>query len=73
MQAMSGQELSWRYEMRREIQEIIPNVFLGPFYAAKDISKLQQLGITHILIIRDPAESHFIKPLYPQHFIYHIM
>ena len=70
---MVEHELQWRYEMRREIQQIIDNIYLGPFYAAKDLAHLQQLGITHILVIRDPGEAHFIRPLYPQHFVYHIM
>ncbi|CAM0134978.1 unnamed protein product [Umbelopsis sp. WA50703] len=39
----------WRYEMRREIQEILPSVFLGPFSACRDIQSLTSKGITHIV------------------------
>ena len=37
----------WAYDMRRECQEIIPNLYLGPASAAKDGLKLQSMGITH--------------------------
>ena len=37
-----------RYEMRRECQEIIPGLFLGPFQVSKSLDLLKQLGITHM-------------------------
>jgi serine/threonine/tyrosine-interacting protein len=35
--------------MRRECQEIIPNLYLGPFVASKSLETLQGLQITHML------------------------
>ena len=45
-----------RYEMRRECQEILPGLILGPLQAAKSLDILQRLGITHVYVplpIRD--------------------
>lgn len=39
-----------RYEMRRECQEILPGLFLGPFVASKSLDTLQGLGITHMCV-----------------------
>jgi len=37
-----------RYEMRRECQEILPGLLLGPFTASKSIKTLHALRITHM-------------------------
>lgn len=37
-----------RYEMRRECQEIIPGLLLGPFQASKSLEVLNSLGVTHM-------------------------
>lgn len=37
-----------RYEMRREAQEIIPGVFLGPIQASTNLNRLKSMGITHM-------------------------
>ena len=37
-----------RYEMRRECQEILPGLLLGPFQASKELDRLQSLKITHM-------------------------
>ncbi len=37
-----------RYEMRRESQEIVPGLVLGPMQTSKDLSQLESLGITHM-------------------------
>jgi hypothetical protein len=37
-----------RYEMRRECQEILPGLLLGPFQASKSLELLQGLQITHM-------------------------
>lgn len=39
-----------RYEMRRECQEILPNLYLGPFVASKSLDVLQSLKITHMYV-----------------------
>lgn len=37
--------------MRRDCQEIIPGLLLGPFVVSKQLDKLLQLGITHMYAI----------------------
>ncbi|KAL5520019.1 hypothetical protein ACEPAG_1679 [Sanghuangporus baumii] len=66
-------EIEWRYEMRRECQEILPNVFLGPFQASKSLETLKRIGITHIVCIRDAKEAFSVKPRFPDHFIYLVL
>ncbi|EJC97989.1 phosphatases II [Fomitiporia mediterranea MF3/22] len=63
-------DVEWRYEMRRECQEILPNVLLGPFQASKSLETLQRLGITHIVCIRDAKEAFSVKPRFPDRFVY---
>ncbi len=36
--------------MRRESQQIVPGVLLGPFQVSKDKQKLTDLGITHMYV-----------------------
>jgi len=38
--------------MRRECQEILPGLFLGPFVASKSLETLQSLGVTHMYVGR---------------------
>lgn len=54
----------WNYSMRRNMQEIIPGVFLGPYSAAQKNcrSTLLDNGITYIVCVRQEKEAHFIKP-----------
>lgn len=65
----------WEYSMRREMQEIVPNVFLGPYCTAirRKLSYLQQHGITHIVCIRHPIEANYIKPNFPDIFKYLVL
>lgn len=37
-----------RYEMRRECQEIIPGLLLGPFLVSRSLERLKSLGVTHM-------------------------
>ncbi|XP_061621775.1 serine/threonine/tyrosine-interacting protein isoform X2 [Phyllopteryx taeniolatus] len=67
--------LDWAYPMRREMQEIVPGLFLGPYSAAMK-SKLQVLerqGITHIVCVRQDIEANFIKPNFPHTFRYLVL
>lgn len=41
--------------MRRDCQEIIPGLLLGPFQISKSLEALQQLGVTHMCVF--PPES----------------
>ncbi|KZT56359.1 phosphatases II [Calocera cornea HHB12733] len=71
MPALPGKE--WRYEMRRECQEIIPGLLLGPFQVSKDLDTLLSLGVTHILCIRDPKEAFLVKERFPDRFHYMVL
>ena len=53
----------WTYTMRRDMQEIVPGLYLGPYAAAgkKNLGKLEQTGITHIICVRQEIEKNFIK------------
>jgi hypothetical protein len=37
--------------MRRESQEIVPNLWLGPYSVARDKAALKEKGITHLICI----------------------
>ena len=39
-----------RYEMRRECQEILPGLILGPLQAAKSLDILRGLQVTHVYV-----------------------
>ncbi|XP_022918670.1 serine/threonine/tyrosine-interacting protein-like [Onthophagus taurus] len=55
---------NWNYYMRRNMQEIIPGVYLGPYSTAlrNCRSALLDKGITHIICVRQDIEAHYIKP-----------
>lgn len=61
---MLAPQEDWTYTMRRDMQEIVPGVYLGPYAAAgkKNLSKLESVGITHIVCVRQEVEKNFIKP-----------
>lgn len=56
--------------MRRDCQEILPGVLLGPSQVAKDLNKLRALGVTHIICVRDEQEAFSVKPRFPENFQY---
>ena len=60
---MVGPVDDWTYTMRRDMQEIVPGLYLGPYAAAgkKNLGKLEQTGITHIICVRQEIEKNFIK------------
>ncbi|RLU22453.1 hypothetical protein DMN91_004731 [Ooceraea biroi] len=65
----------WTYTMRRNMQEVVPGLFLGP-YSAASRSKLQALldqRITHIVCVRHAIEANFIRPNFPQQFKYLVL
>ncbi|KAF5345542.1 hypothetical protein D9758_012025 [Tetrapyrgos nigripes] len=66
-------DVEWRYEMRRECQEILPELLLGPFVASKSLPTLQSLGITHIVCIRDAKEAFSVRPRFPEQFMYLVL
>ena len=51
-QVINAMTFDWsRYEMRRECQEILPGLLLGPFSASKSLETLNSLDITHMWIL----------------------
>ncbi|KAF8786797.1 Serine/threonine/tyrosine-interacting protein like [Argiope bruennichi] len=58
--------------MRREMQEIIPGLYLGPLSSATKpkLNSLLETGITHIVCVRHEKEASFIKPNFPESFKY---
>ena len=43
--------VQFRYEMRRECQEILPGLLLGPFVASKSIETLTDLKVSHMYVV----------------------
>ncbi|KAL7421681.1 hypothetical protein Q5752_003450 [Cryptotrichosporon argae] len=60
----------WKYEMRREAQLIVPGLYLGPYQASTNLHRLHELGVTHILCVRDSKEARLIFPRFPTEFRY---
>lgn len=68
-------EFEWQYTMRREMQEIIPGLYLGPYSTANrsQLAHLQELGITHIVCVKHPGKDAFIRANFPEHFRYLVL
>lgn len=49
--------LDWKYEHRRNAQQILPFLFLGPVTAARDAAFLQKEGITLVLAVRNTLSA----------------
>ncbi|XP_046650342.1 serine/threonine/tyrosine-interacting protein B-like [Daphnia pulicaria] len=62
----------WTYSMRREMQEIVKGLFLGPYSVAVRSKEnyLETHGITHIVCVRQDIESHMIKTHFVDKFQY---
>ncbi|XP_028834777.1 serine/threonine/tyrosine-interacting protein isoform X1 [Denticeps clupeoides] len=73
--ASREEQLDWAYPMRREMQEILPGLFLGPYSAAmkSKLPMLEKQGITHIVCVRQDIEANFIKPNFPLKFRYLVL
>jgi len=67
-----GDAPDWSYSMRREMQEIVEGLFLGPYSVAvrSKCEYLKNVGITHIVCIRQDIESHLIKTHFVDKFRY---
>ena len=50
-----------------EAQEVMPNVFLGPFSVARDAEKLQKLGITHVVCLSAEGTCELNSVKYLEH------
>mmetsp|Transcript_10591 Transcript_10591/g.25826 ORF Transcript_10591/g.25826 Transcript_10591/m.25826 type:complete len:283 (+) Transcript_10591:141-989(+) len=66
-------ETDWTYVRKREAQEIVPRVYLGPYEAAKNEEHLRNLGISHCIIFRSPEESRIIKKKFEQWIQYEVI
>mmetsp|Transcript_42493 Transcript_42493/g.98481 ORF Transcript_42493/g.98481 Transcript_42493/m.98481 type:complete len:211 (-) Transcript_42493:236-868(-) len=76
LQGISGllqPDTDWTYTKKREAQEIIPGLWLGPFGAARDKDFLQRANITDALVVRAPEEASIIKPKYPDIVHYEVL
>ncbi|KAI0269860.1 protein-tyrosine phosphatase-like protein [Gloeopeniophorella convolvens] len=66
-------DVEWRYDMRHECQEILPGLLLGPFQVSKKLDTLKELGITHVVCIRDAKEAFSVRPRFPDNFQYLVL
>ncbi|KCV72103.1 hypothetical protein H696_01509 [Fonticula alba] len=49
----------WRYEMQWDAHEVTPGLFIGPWsVVAPQNPFLQSASITHVLMLRQPADRH---------------
>lgn len=60
----------WSYEMRREAQEVLPGLFVGPYQASRSKESLTAKGITSIVCISERREQHLVKARFPETFDY---
>lgn len=68
-----GPDEDWTYIKKREAQEILPRLWLGPFGAARDQDYLARAGITDALVVRAPEEARIITPKYPDRIKYEVL
>ena len=47
----------WSYEMRRDMQQILPGLYIGPYVITRSQEYLLSKGISHILCLRDVNEE----------------
>lgn len=66
-------DTDWTYTKKREAQQIVPGLWLGPFGAARDQDFLKRENITNALVVRGPEEARIIVPKYPEFIQYEIL
>lgn len=57
---------SWKYEMRHEMQQVLPNLFIGPLTSACNLQRLKDRNIKNVVLVRTQNESNFMKPLFQE-------
>nr|XP_026693732.1 serine/threonine/tyrosine-interacting protein-like [Ciona intestinalis] len=69
---LSGEKTEWTYKQRRDMQLIVPGLYLGPLQAATkaNFENLLQHKISHIVCVRENKEKRFVRPNFPQNFKY---
>lgn len=55
--AHKAQPSDWAYEMRRQAQQVLPFLYLGPYACLKDRAFLQREGITLLLAVRSKQSA----------------
>ena len=50
--------VQFRYEMRRECQEILPGLLLGPFVASKSLETLKGLNVSHMYVLGSQFDNY---------------
>mmetsp|Transcript_137438 Transcript_137438/g.293727 ORF Transcript_137438/g.293727 Transcript_137438/m.293727 type:complete len:215 (-) Transcript_137438:46-690(-) len=76
LQGVSGllqPDTEWTYIKKREAQEIVPGLWLGPFGAARDQDFLRRNNITDALVVRAPEEARIIAPKFPELIRYEVL
>ena len=58
----------WEYGDRRQAQQIVANLWLGPYVAAKDANFMGKM--THVLIVASESETKFLKPWFADRLVY---
>ncbi|KAJ1513293.1 hypothetical protein HMI54_015483 [Coelomomyces lativittatus] len=66
----SFSQSEWKYDMRRDMQWIKDQVYLGPYSVTKLLNELRSQKITHVFLIRYSMERAFVRPLYENELIY---
>jgi len=68
----NSSNFEWEYSMRRQMQQIIPQLWLGPYASALKAKEeeLSRVGITHIICVRQQIESHWIRPNFAHKYHY---
>ncbi|RKP06074.1 protein-tyrosine phosphatase-like protein [Thamnocephalis sphaerospora] len=56
--------LDWSYGARNGAQCLLPNLYLGSQAVARSLPALRELGVTHIICVRDPVEGAFVRPFF---------
>eukprot|EP01135_Chromosphaera_perkinsii_P000906 Nk52_evm4s153 gene=Nk52_evmTU4s153 len=54
----------WNYAMRREMQEIVSGVYLGPFSCVRNSAFFANHSIDTVVCVRHVAQRPFVKPLF---------
>ncbi|CAE7413332.1 styx-b [Symbiodinium sp. CCMP2456] len=80
VQGLLPPDTDWVYAKKREAQEIIPGLWLGPFGSARDQEFLKRVNITDALVVRAPEEARrmvadlgIICPKYPEFIHYEVL
>uniref|UniRef100_H2Z832 Tyrosine-protein phosphatase domain-containing protein n=1 Tax=Ciona savignyi TaxID=51511 RepID=H2Z832_CIOSA len=65
-------KMDWKYSQRRDMQLILPGLYLGPLQVAckSNLQCLLDHKISHIVCVRENMEKKFVRPNFPDTFKY---